>query len=107
MEQAMMNTEQYLLTCLVEELAELQHALSKCLRFTTEDLFKGQPFTNLQQANDEYSDVLAILQLLQYNGVYLQPSLERILLKKNKTEEYMVYSRTLGVLMDDDSNNRR
>jgi hypothetical protein len=60
-----MIPEEYLVICLIEELSEMQHALSKCLRFGPEDVCKVHGIKNIQKVNDELSDVFAIMALLE------------------------------------------
>jgi hypothetical protein len=99
-----MNREQYLLICLSEELAEMQHAISKILRFTRNDKHVSLSKSNAEQLDDEWADVNAVISLLQDNGFYIQKSLEREMSKKLKLRSYMEYSRNLGVLNDDSDN---
>ncbi len=95
-----MNRQQYLLICLMEELAEVSQQASKCLRFTTDHCYKGDDHSNLDELAMEWSDLCAIMQMLAPEGVEWQPNAERVLDKTNRTELLMLRSIELGVLND-------
>jgi hypothetical protein len=107
-----MNKKEYLLTCLMEELSEVQQETSKCLRFTPDHLYEPYGTTNLKRLQLEFADVCAVAKLLELEGVNtliqppLDPGLEfidRYFDKMKRTEESYEIARKLGALKDDDS----
>jgi len=64
-----MNKQEYLLICLAEEASEVAQATSKVLRFTAEHKLNGQ--SNLEKLCEEYSQLLAVIDVLQENGVLI------------------------------------
>lgn len=95
-----MNEEQYLLTVLNEELAELQKEISKCIRFTPHHSEKPGQKTNFQRAIDEYSDVAAILEMLKRRNLNFEVDDMRYCEKVARTHQYMDFSMGLGVLKE-------
>lgn len=95
-----MIIQEYLTVCLIEELSEMQHALSKCLRFGPNDKHVTKKTTNLEDAINEFSDVLAIVSLLNHFGVPLNAIEERSKEKVDRTIELMNYSKDLGVISE-------
>lgn len=94
-----MNRKEYLIVCLIEELGEVQQALSKVLRFTENDKFKGKEYSNLEQVCIEWTDVMAVKDLLEDEGfVIIANWFERYQAKKTRLLEFMEHSRDLGVL---------
>jgi hypothetical protein len=95
-----MNKKEYLLVCLMEELAELQQEVSKVLRFTADDIHPEKDESNLESVCREWSDVTAILELLDEEGLVINHENELIDAKIRKLEQYMEHSRRLGTLDD-------
>ncbi len=62
-----MKEVEYLLISLQEELAEMQQAISKALRFGLDDIYEGK--NNLQYIQKEYTDVQAVIETLEDIGV--------------------------------------
>ena len=91
-----MLIDEYLLTCLIEELSEVQKEVCKCLRFTTEDTFQGE--SNVERVRKEFSEVMAIIELLQDEGIHIFPITDIAEDKKRRLEHWMAYSRKLGAL---------
>ena len=95
----MLNKVQYLLTILQEELAETTQRASKIIRFGQDDVQKDHTETNAERLVYEFNDVLAIMELLQQEGVIeLIQDRTAIEKKKLKIKKYMKYSQQLGVL---------
>lgn len=93
-----MNEEQYLLLYLMEEIAELQEMLcrlqqhaSKCIRFGLTDQHEGRPL-NVEALRSEYTDVIAVFELLKAKGIFTEPSIVDIDQKLLKANFYMGYS---------------
>lgn len=59
-----MNTREYLLTCLSEECAEIQHAVSKCLRFGDDCCNPSKNIANKENLRKEIIDLLAVITVL-------------------------------------------
>lgn len=98
-----MNNREYLLICLMEECAEVQHMASKCLRFGLDEVHitdLSQP-PNLERLKAEIVDLIGVLALLDENGI-LEISANEYTTgaakKKEKVERYMRHSRSLGIL---------
>jgi NTP pyrophosphatase (non-canonical NTP hydrolase) len=97
-----MNTTEHLLTCLAEECAELQQAISKALRFGLQDRYPGSNTTNAQDIAKESIEVLALIELLQEQGIISKPrgTKDMVNAKRNRVNEYMKYAKTTGALVD-------
>jgi hypothetical protein len=85
---------------LMEEAAEIQHRVSKLLRFGMNDVQPGQDQTNVARLRSEICDFKAVLWLLEENG-NLQPITDdeentAIIAKRKKVEKYMRYSIARG-----------
>jgi hypothetical protein len=104
-----MTKQEYLLICLMEELAEMQQAISKCLRFKPEDEYleadTGILRTNLRKVIEEYSDVRAIMKLLEETKLSIKLNRQDFEWKQTELKAWMQRSKNLGVL-DDNSDNR-
>ena len=96
-----MNTKEHLLTCLAEECAELQQAISKALRFGLQDRYPGSNTTNAQDIAKESVDVLAVIDLLQEQGIISKPREPQAMVdaKRKRVNEYMKYAKTTGALI--------
>ena len=97
-----MNTTEHLLTCLAEECAELQQAISKALCFGLQDRYPGSNTTNAQDIAKESIEVLALIELLQEQGIISKPrgTKDMVNAKRNRVNEYMKYAKTTGALVD-------
>jgi len=96
-----MNKTEYLLVCLAEECAEIQHAVDKALRFGLDVGFPGGKTTNAQDISREWIDALGVMEMLEeekiINHVKTQEAINK---KKIKVNHYMEHSRKLGTLID-------
>ena len=93
-----MNKTEHLLTCLIEECAEVQKAAAKALRFGLDDTSPGGT-TNRQDIADECVDLLAVLEMLEDEGII--PPVETSQAtqpKKDKVSKYMDYAKGRGTL---------
>lgn len=93
-----MNTTEYLLSCLIEECAEVIQRATKAQRFGLREIQPEQELTNEQRLAAELDDLLGTLSLLAEEGVRLSSSGERIRAKILKVEKFMDYSRECGTL---------
>lgn len=78
-----MLTEEYLMIRLMEELSELQHATSKCIRFGPKDVCKVHQIPNIEKVRHELEDSFAIISVLEHLGMEFRPDEER---SKNKIQ---------------------
>ena len=92
-----MTEEQYLLTVLGEECAEVAHRTSKAIRFTMEEVQPGQQVSNRERIEGELSDLMAVAGMLG-----LEVSADLMAAKEKKVRKYMDYSRERGVLDRED-----
>lgn len=111
-----MNKKELLLACLMEELAEMQQEVSKCLRFTPDHQYDGYDHSNKVRFQLEYADVCAIASMLREEGfeTFIETPVnpgkefvERYFDKMRRTEDSLKISHTLGALRDDPCHYRR
>lgn len=104
-----MNKQEYLLTKLAEECAEVAQRCTKALTFGLHEKQPGQEHTNLFRMMDEIEDFLIITELMATSPEFQLQAWERgtdrisLEEKQAKVEKYMQYSRDLGILFDDKS----
>ena len=95
-----MSEIQHIMGCLSEECGEVVQQVSKINRFGLDcynpkgDVNK----TNEQLLNDEFNDILGVIEMLQERGINIQPDRDKIEAKKQKVIRYMGVSRELGLL---------
>lgn len=101
-----MNTEEYLLVCLMEECQEVSQRISKALRFGLEEVQKSnanETRTNRERINYELQDLQAVVgMLIEQNDAYQNSvdSFKARQLKREKLLRYMEYSKEQGKLND-------
>lgn len=88
-----MNNTQYLLTCLMEECAEVAQRASKAIRFGLAEVQPGQELTNRVRLERELADILVVAGMLG-----LQPDEATLATKPERIAKYSEYSRSLGIL---------
>jgi len=93
-----MNKEEYLLTCLMEECAEVQKECAKALRFGLDNAWSNK--TKRELLTEELYDLQGIIVLLAKENIvhsvdYKNPSIEK---KVQKVKKFMEESRNLGCL---------
>lgn len=93
-----MNTTEYLLSCLIEECAEVIQRATKAQRFGLREVQPEQSLTNEERLAYELADLTGTLELLGENGVKLFAGDIAIEAKKQKIARYMDYSREQGCL---------
>lgn len=93
-----MNTTEYLLSCLIEECAEVIQRATKAQRFGLDEVQPEQELTNQQRLADELADLQGTIVLLHEEGVRLPYDSGAVGKKKAKVKRFMDYSRQLGVL---------
>ncbi len=99
-----MNKNEYLLTCLSEECAEVAHRVAKAQRFTLEECQPGQDRSNAQRIVDEIHDLRAVIDLLYLEEVLPKPTPAQEITalgnKREKLRKFMAYSAYRGALSD-------
>ena len=84
-----MNTEEYLLTLLIEECSEIIHCTSKVLRFGPMGKEDGCDLTNIRRLQMETADLFAALEMLTDSYNLPPPRRSEIDAKKNKVTTYI------------------
>jgi len=92
-----MTKQQYYLTKLAEECAEVAQIALKTQQFGMYEAMRDQPFTNQERCHQELNDLLAVVQVLNENhGFGFKPDDDAIAAKKGKILKYLAYSVELG-----------
>jgi NTP pyrophosphatase (non-canonical NTP hydrolase) len=95
-----MTRKEQLLLILMEECDEVSQRASKAIRFTCEEAQPGQDLTNAERIKEEFNDLLAKMQMLQEEGLFIRIIDEvQIAKKKAQVEKYLLYSKSLGTLI--------
>jgi NTP pyrophosphatase (non-canonical NTP hydrolase) len=71
-----------ILLIMQEECAEVTQAISKCFRFGLDNHKPGKPKTNREHLEEELGDLVAMITLLEMNGVVNQHNIEKAKLAK-------------------------
>jgi len=100
-----MTKEEYLLTCLSEECAEVAQCVSKALRFGLDTTYGDEKKTNREQLINELNDLVAVCGILMYEDVLPAEWSDSAAQTKKITKvmEYMDISEQLGRLDRPDS----
>lgn len=93
-----MTTTEYLLSCLIEECAEVIQRATKAQRFGLDEVQPEQSLTNQERLAAELADLTGTIELLKDKGIRLPISDNAIEAKIEKVKKFMDYSRELGVL---------
>ena len=92
----MMTLEQYLLTKLAEEAAEISQIALKTAQFGVHERYKPSGLTNIQRVEQEYNDLIAIVSMLKEEcNIVIKTDEDKIKSKKSKVFHYLNYSRNL------------
>jgi len=96
----MLNKEEYLLICMMEECAEITKELSKTLRFGVNDWNPHDPTKkpNMQKIQEEVTDLLGTIEAINETKFFTVVLNENTTAKKIKLEKYMKYARERGRL---------
>jgi hypothetical protein len=92
-----MNRIEHLLVIFAEECIEVAQEVSKALRFGVNEQ-RDLPTSNLQRIEKEFSQLLAMREMLETEGVFINIDFKVIRDKKAKVEEYLLYSKECGTL---------
>jgi NTP pyrophosphatase (non-canonical NTP hydrolase) len=95
-----MNKNEHLLTCLAEECAEIQQAVSKALRFGLKGGYPGTDRTNADDIAAEITDLMAVISMCCDAKIIDEPvaSKNAFDAKKTKVLHYMEYAESVGTL---------
>ena len=93
-----MDKREHLLTCLAEECAEVQQAISKALRFGLGDGYPGTDRTNEGDLLNELNDLFAVVEMLHDVGIWWRIDSEAVAAKKARVEKFMAYAEQRGTL---------
>jgi NTP pyrophosphatase (non-canonical NTP hydrolase) len=77
-----MNKIDEILLITQEECAEVAQAISKCFRFGLDNIKPGKPKSNREHLEEELGDLVAMITLLEMNGVISQHNIEKAKLAK-------------------------
>lgn len=95
-----MNKTEYLLICLAEECAEVQHAITKSLKFGLDNWHPTHGTFNRELVAKELEDLLAVMVMLQEEGCVRELTQSAMAGKTQRVKEYMNCSRESGVLAE-------
>lgn len=93
-----MTRTEHLLVCLAEECAEVQHTVSKILRFGWSHEWPAYGKTNLDVLEDEINDVLGVLNLLEGEGFQITISAHKQVEKQKKVEKFINLAKSKGTI---------
>lgn len=97
-----MTLEQYYLTILAEECAEVGQMCSKSIRFGLNETKRDLTITNAERLYEEYIDLITVVKILVDSGYIKEPTQERkeemIKNKLEKIKKYLDYSKKLGIV---------
>ncbi len=102
-----MTREQYILSCLAEECAEVQLIISKYNRFGGDSFHPNDPnkVPNKTKLTQEIMDLMALIQAVGMNGLLDESTPSEaekcIQAKLNRLDGYMLISEELGTLQKD------
>ncbi len=95
----MLNRKELLLEVCAEECSETAVRCSKAIRFTLQEIEKGQPLTNAERIIQEFNDIAALMELMVDEGMLDRVvDVDYIAAKKAKVEEWIVYSQKMGTV---------
>jgi len=95
-----MNRQQYLLTKLAEEAAEVSQIALKSQVFGLSEVQPNTDVSNASRIYGELNDLLSIVKMLNdefTDEFYFEPSEEAYNRKKEKVKYYYEYSKSLGL----------
>lgn len=96
-----MLLQEHLLAILAEECSEVAHRASKALRFGLREVQKGQKLTNAERIVYEFSDLYAVMRILNQQGLLPQVTNHEMIDEKvRKVYEFLEYSRECGTLTE-------
>lgn len=98
----MLTEDQAILIQASEECCEVQHRISKALRFGLDEVQSGQSASNRERIEAEIVDLVCLLELMQKRGIITLPIPEvpydLTKSKREKLRRYLAYSKELGIV---------
>lgn len=94
----MKTREDLLLIQLGEECAEVTKNISKALRFGKDEVYAKVGLSNEQRITQEMQDLIAVFDMLVADGILPDLDVPAMDQKRNKVEEYLGYSKELGII---------
>ena len=94
-----MNRLEHLMTIFSEECAEIIQANSKALRFGCDEV-RDTGANNVTRVREEFNDMLALVRMLEAEGLDLSVDLQWQEYKISKVEHYLEHSRNCGTLTE-------
>ncbi len=94
----MISTEQILLIQIMEECAEVQQAISKYLRFGSDEVYPETNMTNKQRLDEEIDDLYGLINEAFRINLISPRNKENQYLKAEKFYKYLEYSKQLGIV---------
>lgn len=99
-----MNYTEHLLTCLIEEAAEVQKEACKALRFGLNAFGPDSQYSNAEAIAHEIAEMVAVAEMMQEMGlINLSEEDELIEEKKRRVEKYMKHSEERGLTVKADA----
>jgi NTP pyrophosphatase (non-canonical NTP hydrolase) len=100
----MMNIEQFFLTKVAEECAEIAQVALKAQQFGLNNVKEGQKYTNKERLSAELNDLFIILAFLEGTGSFSMEHYteEETLAKRDKVLKYLTRSIELGLVKDNE-----
>jgi hypothetical protein len=86
-----MRYKDFYIEMLGQECLEVAHRASKLKLFSESEIQEGQPLTNLERLNQEYNDLLAVVEELEQYGIKLHRDENLISAKKEKMRAMKFY----------------
>ncbi len=94
-----MTRTEHLLTILSEECVETAQRVSKAIRFTLDEVQPEQDLTNAQRIVYELNDIMAVMEILQEEGIFGEFINRKMIDKKKlKVAKYLAYSTEIGTV---------
>jgi hypothetical protein len=94
----MKTREDLLLIQLGEECNEVGQNISKALRFGPDEIYYKLETTNAEKITQEMQDLVGVFNMLVDEGILPVMDPTKIAEKKGKVNEYMGYSKELGII---------
>lgn len=88
-----MNREEHLLVIMAEECNEVGQRISKALRFGLSEVQRNQEENNAQRIVYEFSDLIAVYEMLRDEGVIPDVKEYDLNVKKARVEKYLLHSK--------------
>lgn len=85
-----MTKDEYILTQFVSELAEVAHRVTKMMHFGPKEIQPDQPLTNKERLEQEWTDLMAVAEMMEELGYIdlFKVTREDIKAKKARVEKY-------------------